>query len=164
MENEWKSKSFKSFQELNDSWRTYCQANFHPYRIDSSHKLDAKDAAQELIDKLVYKDITFTCVHYGAYSKQRGDNVRKCTSIKINCEFRIYIKYDAYKKELVVKSFAKEHNHSIGKDLYDMYFQNRALNDTDYDQIKELLKLKTPVNMIAKHFTENLNKPLANKV
>ena len=69
-----------------------------------------------------------------------------------------------YFKELVIQSFTKSHNHDVSKELYLLYPQNRDFSETEMAQIKELLKLKTPVNEVARHVEETMNKSIPNKV
>ena len=162
-------ETFESYDEFKTTFDAYCQLTHQVFTAVDSKKLKPKDSSQaseDLVKKFVYKAQKFDCIHgrkrnNGYVAKGIRTNTH---SQKIGCDCKFRLNFNETKKLLEITIFEIEHNHPVGKDLFQHYPSQRKSSE---DQMKKLVELHekhgVKVSTLVNNFNDENEKALRRK-
>ena len=126
-------QKFDTFEEFDKNFKSWCNKNYHPIHVQDSHGFSLKDEKdEEIVTDLKYKNINFTCVHYGKRNS-RATGKRAGKSLRRECPFEIKLSCSKSSKYLEIKKVCFEHNHTIGEEIFAQYPKNRQPTGIEID-------------------------------
>ena len=140
-----KEKSYSNFKELEDEIALNEKQEFVNLRKVNGHLLLSVKARNKLIehykDDLKHYDIDYyICKQSGNYRPhcaKQNDNATSTWTTKQNCPFVIRFQASKDGTSLVCVKLVTDHNHIVSKEILDLDYSQRRLDDDTKHQIDE---------------------------
>lgn len=135
--------TFDSFQNFEAALSRYEDSHYVVFVRSACIKLKysrRSKITQEIVDRFKFKRLKYVCKFYGK-PKPRGENIRKTSSYKCDCEAYFILNFIKDKNELTIQQMNAEHiNHVLSESNYmSLPRQRRACLEDSRDYLKEVL-------------------------
>lgn len=112
---------------------------------------------------LKYYSLLFCCKFGGKPAKSGKIRVRKTTSFRQECPFKIYITLSADGQALEVQQVQEEHSHPLHKTIYDHLPRQRRICPDTQNEVKAAFKLKANKKLLQQHLQQTTGKVITLK-
>ena len=131
-------KTYDTFAQLETDIKLLERELFVNIRKSDGHKIETQRKYNKCLnmkDELVYKDITFSCKHSGAYKAHKTTGERASSSCKKKCPFQIKFRATEDGQSLKCTSFINKHEHDLNAEEFAYHPTQRKLSKATQEDI-----------------------------
>ncbi|XP_078703251.1 uncharacterized protein LOC144928580 [Branchiostoma floridae x Branchiostoma belcheri] len=154
---------FSTWQEFTAVLNEYQAVNLVQLSKVCSKTVEARnrrlpEGAPKFPSSHVYAMAEFACIH-GGKPRSRSTGIRpNQSSFKFGCPAKVYVSSDRKSGKLIVKTLRSDHNHSVSREIKDMYPPQRRLYGNTRKEACNLTALGVDVKVLREYIHERSGK------